>query len=52
MLKRYGDYALLASSERADKVLDEGDMAGAEVPVIRNCHRAGALVALRAARYR
>ena len=30
MLKRYGDYALLEASERANQLLDEGDMAGAE----------------------
>jgi hypothetical protein len=30
MVKRYGDDAMLESSMRADQMLDEGDMAGAE----------------------
>jgi hypothetical protein len=30
MVKRYGDDALLEAAERADQLLDEGDMAGAE----------------------
>ena len=30
MVKRYGDDALLEASDRADQLLDEGDMAGAE----------------------
>jgi hypothetical protein len=30
MVKRYGDDAMLEASERADQLLDEGDMAGAE----------------------
>jgi triphosphoribosyl-dephospho-CoA synthetase len=28
MVKRYGDEAMLEASERADQLLDEGDMAG------------------------
>jgi triphosphoribosyl-dephospho-CoA synthetase len=28
MVKRYGDDAMLEASERADQLLDEGDMAG------------------------
>jgi triphosphoribosyl-dephospho-CoA synthetase len=31
IVKRYGDDAMLEASERADQLLDEGDMAGAEV---------------------
>jgi hypothetical protein len=30
MVKRYGDDAMLEVSARADQLLDEGDMAGAE----------------------
>ena len=30
MLKRYKDDAMLEASQRADQLLDEGDMAGAE----------------------
>ena len=30
MVKRYGDDAMLEASERADQLLEEGDMAGAE----------------------
>jgi hypothetical protein len=30
MVKRYSDDALLEAAERADQLLDEGDMAGAE----------------------
>jgi hypothetical protein len=30
MIKRYGDDAMLEASARADQLLDEGDMAGAE----------------------
>ena len=30
MAKRYGDDAMLEAAERADQLLDEGDMAGAE----------------------
>ena len=30
MVKRYGDDAMLEASERADQLLDEGDMAAAE----------------------
>jgi hypothetical protein len=30
MVKRYGDDAMLEAAERADQLLDEGDMAGAE----------------------
>ena len=30
MVKRYCDDALLEAAERADQLLDEGDMAGAE----------------------
>jgi hypothetical protein len=30
IVKRYGDDAMLEASERADQLLDEGDMAGAE----------------------
>jgi triphosphoribosyl-dephospho-CoA synthetase len=30
IVKRYGDEAMLEASERADQLLDEGDMAGAE----------------------
>ena len=30
MVKRYGDDAMLEASERADQLLDEGDMAGGE----------------------
>jgi triphosphoribosyl-dephospho-CoA synthetase len=30
MVRRYGDDALLEASQRADQLLDEGDMAGAE----------------------
>ena len=30
MVKRYGDDAMLEASERADQLLDEGNMAGAE----------------------
>jgi hypothetical protein len=30
MVKRYGDDAMLEASERADQLLDEGDMAGSE----------------------
>jgi hypothetical protein len=29
-VKRYGDDAMIEASERADQLLDEGDMAGAE----------------------
>jgi hypothetical protein len=29
-LKRYGDDAMIEAAERADQLLDEGDMAGAE----------------------
>ena len=29
IVKRYGDDAMLEASERADQLLDEGDMAGA-----------------------
>ena len=29
-MKRYGDEAMLEAAERADQLLDEGDMAGAE----------------------
>jgi hypothetical protein len=29
-VKRYGDDAMLGASERADQLLEEGDMAGAE----------------------
>ena len=29
-VKRYGDDAMLEAAERADQLLDEGDMAGAE----------------------
>jgi hypothetical protein len=31
LVKRYGDDAMLEASERADQLLDEGEMAGAEV---------------------
>ena len=31
MVKRYRDDAMLEASQRADDLLDEGDMAGAEV---------------------
>jgi hypothetical protein len=30
MVKRYGDDAMLEAAERADQLLDEDDMAGAE----------------------
>jgi hypothetical protein len=30
MVKRYGDDAMLEASQRADQMLDEGDMAAAE----------------------
>jgi hypothetical protein len=30
LAKRYGNDAMLEASERADQLLDEGDMAGAE----------------------
>jgi hypothetical protein len=30
MVKRYGDDAMLEAAQRADQLLDEGDMAGAE----------------------
>ena len=30
MMKRYGADAMLEAAERADQLLDEGDMAGAE----------------------
>jgi hypothetical protein len=30
MVKRYGDDAMLEASQRADQLLDEDDMAGAE----------------------
>ena len=30
MVKRYGDDAMLEAAQRADQMLDEGDMAGAE----------------------
>jgi triphosphoribosyl-dephospho-CoA synthetase len=30
IVKRYGDDAMLEASERADQLLDEGDLAGAE----------------------
>jgi hypothetical protein len=30
MVKRYGDDAMLEAAERADQLLDEGDMAGTE----------------------
>ena len=30
IVKRYGDDAMLEASERADQLLDQGDMAGAE----------------------
>jgi triphosphoribosyl-dephospho-CoA synthetase len=30
IVKRYGDDAMLEASERADQLLEEGDMAGAE----------------------
>jgi hypothetical protein len=30
IVKRYGDDAMLEAAERADQLLDEGDMAGAE----------------------
>ena len=30
LVKRYGDDALLEAAERADQMLEEGDMAGAE----------------------
>jgi len=30
IVKRYGDDAMLEASQRADQLLDEGDMAGAE----------------------
>ena len=30
IVKRYGDDAVLEASKRADQLLDEGDMAGAE----------------------
>jgi hypothetical protein len=33
MAKRYGDDAMLEASERADQLLDDGDMVGAETPV-------------------
>ena len=29
LVKRYGDDAMLEAAERADQMLDEGDMAGA-----------------------
>jgi hypothetical protein len=31
MVKRYGDDAMLEASQRADQLLEEGDMASAEV---------------------
>ena len=31
IVKRYGDDAMLEAAERADQLLDEGDMAGAAV---------------------
>ena len=31
MVKRYGDDAMLEASQRADQMLEEGDMAAAEV---------------------
>ena len=30
LIRRYGDNAMLEAAERADQLLDEGDMAGAE----------------------
>jgi hypothetical protein len=30
IVKRYGDDAMLEAAQRADQLLDEGDMAGAE----------------------
>jgi triphosphoribosyl-dephospho-CoA synthetase len=30
LVKRYGNEAMLEAAQRADQVLDEGDMAGAE----------------------
>jgi hypothetical protein len=30
MVKRYGDDAMIEAAERADQLLEEGDMAGAE----------------------
>jgi hypothetical protein len=30
MVRRYGDDAMLEAAERADQLLDEGDLAGAE----------------------
>jgi hypothetical protein len=30
MVKRYGDDAMLEAAERADQLLDEGDLTGAE----------------------
>jgi hypothetical protein len=30
MVKRYGDDAMIEAAERADQLLDEGDLAGAE----------------------
>ena len=30
IVKRYGDDAIIEASQRADQILDEGDMAGAE----------------------
>ena len=30
LIQRYGDDAMLEAAERADQLLDEGDMAGAE----------------------
>ena len=37
MVKRYGDDALLEASERADQLLHEGDMAGADRPAVKGC---------------
>ena len=31
LMKRYGDDAMLEAAQRAERLLDEGDMAGAEV---------------------
>jgi hypothetical protein len=33
IVKRYGDDALLEAAERADQLLDGGDMAGAETGI-------------------
>jgi len=36
IVKRYGDDAMHEAAERADQLLDEGDMAGALSPIRRD----------------